>query len=297
MAARTTRLRIALFMLSLMLVSGCRLAPTPERRGLPAEPAPAPAEPAPAAPGGSAVPSGQAAAATPDLAGGPEDGGRPHFEPPTPPKTAYMRGDPRHRTIALTFDDGPDTVYTPRILDVLKQNGAHATFYLVGSRARAHPDLVRRIIREGHEIGNHTLNHANLSKLSPEQVRREMAEANRILEALAGKPVTTFRPPYGNATAAVESQARALGYRLVLWDIDSLDWKKGVTARGVLDNVLPSARNGGIVLQHSAGGKGEDLSNTVEALPLLIKTLRGQGYRLVTISEMLKTGNPKPGTW
>lgn len=264
-------------------------APAPQ-----AEPAPAPAPPAPAPAPGAPAP---APGADPDLAGGPEDGTRPHYDPERPPAGAYLRGDRRYRLVALTFDDGPDSVYTPRVLDALKRYGAKATFYLVGKRAAARPDLVARMIAEGHEIGNHSWDHAQLTKLSPARVHAELADTHKLLRRLSGKPVRTFRPPYGALNAVVMKEARALGYKTVLWNVDSLDWKATVTRDDVLENVLPRVKPGAIILQHSAGGKGEDLTNTVEALPLMIKTLRGQGYRLVTISEMLATGHVVPGVW
>lgn len=288
---------VVLALICVLGASGCRMA-GPQRRPEPA-PVPAPSGPVPGVP--APAPGAPAPAppdpGVPDLEGGPEDGQRPHFDPPKPPPGAYLRGDRRHRLVALTFDDGPDSLYTPQVLNVLKKNGAKATFYLVGKRAAARPDLVKRIVAEGHEIGNHTWNHPSLTKISPARMHKELADTHQLLRRVSGKPVRTFRPPYGALNPAVLKQAGALGYKTVLWNVDSLDWKKGKTRDDVVHNVTPSVRNGSIILQHSAGGKGEDLSNTVQALPLIIKTLRGQGYRLVTVSEMLATGKVVAGQW
>lgn len=237
-----------------------------------------------------------AAGLTPQLAGGPEDGNRPHYDPPKPPEFAYMRGDRRYRNVSLTFDDGPDPVFTPRILDVLSQHGVRATFFLIGTRVKAHPQVVRRIVREGHDLGNHSWDHAYLPKLKPPALTHNLKQADAQIRQAAGQRITLFRPPYGSVTADVGTITREMGYRTVLWNVDSLDWKK-ISHDEVAQNVLPNVRNGSIVLFHSAGGKGEDLTNTVRALPLIIRTLRGQGYKFVTVTEMLKTGNPRPGVW
>lgn len=271
---------LALALVCLLGASGCRLAGPLRSPG----PAPGPAATAPD-PG------------VPDLAGGPEATGRPHLDPPQPPAGVYLRGDRRYRLVALTFDDGPDGVFTPQVLDVLKRHGVRATFFLVGKRAAARPDLVRRMVAEGHEIGNHSWDHAELTRMDSRRVHAELAETHQLLRRLSGRPVRLLRPPYGAVNATVLKEAGALGYRTVLWNVDSLDWRPDVDRDGVLHNVLPNVRNGSIVLQHAAGGKGEDLSNTVAALPLLIRTLRGQGYRLVTLSELLNTGRVVPGEW
>lgn len=310
-------LLITWLMVALFLVSGCR-AGTPQPRPAPQSPAapqapanqPPPAgqpgsaglagQPGPAGPPGPAGASAPGVARpsdVPDLAHGPEDGTRPHEDPETPPANAYMRGDPRQRLVALTFDDGPDGVFTPRILDVLRQNHAPATFFVVGNRVTAHPDIVRRMVAEGHELGNHSFNHPMLSKLTPAQITNELNTTNDAVRRITGSPMHVVRPPYGEVQPVVTDTATGLGYRVVLWDIDSLDWKHGQTTHGVLANTVPNFRNGAIILHHSAGGHGEDLTDTIEALPTEIRTLRSQGYRIVTVSELLRTGNVRPGVW
>ncbi len=224
---------------------------------------------------------------TPELAGGPESGQRPVYYLASPPPAEVVRaGNPGVKWVALTFDDGPDTHFTPMVLDVLKRHGVKATFYLTGHRAEAHPEVVRRIAREGHEVGNHTYNHPNLVKLPPWKVREQMARTHQILRRITLKPVRTFRPPYGAFNPQIMVDARALGYRTIHWSVDSLDWKS-LPRDQVLANILPNVRPGSIILQHSAGGIGEDLTGTVQALAPLIRTLSQRGYRFVTISEML----------
>lgn len=278
-----------------LALAACLPRAQPRRETPP--PAPAPPEPAPPAPSESAGMPPAAADPTPELEGGPEDGGRPHEDPAQPPAGVYLRGDRRYPLVALTFDDGPDRTFTPRVLDVLRRERAPATFFLVGTRAEKNPDVVRRIVREGHEVGNHSYSHANLARLAPQQIDRQLRRADRVLTGLTGRKVRVFRPPYGEVTPAVTRVAGALGYRTVLWNVDSLDWKRTTTAQDVVNNVVPRVRRGSIILHHSAGGKGEDLTNTVQALPQIIRTLRARGYRLVTVSELLATGRPVPGQW
>lgn len=279
---------LALLLASLTLVGGCLPRVLPRRGQPPA---------APQAPPPAPAPGPQATDATPELEGGPEDGGRPHEDPAQPPPGVFLSGDKRYRLVALTFDDGPDQTFTPRILDVLRAQRVPATFFVVGTRARANPGVVRRMVREGHEIGNHSYQHVNLARVTPAAVDWQLRQGDRVLRGISGRPVRVFRPPYGEVTPDVTRTARALGYKVVLWNVDSLDWKRGTTAEAVVGNVVPRARPGAIILHHSAGGKGEDLTNTVQALPVIVSSLRRQGYRFVTVSQLLATGRPVPGQW
>lgn len=276
---------------------GCR-APAPMKRLAP-EPKPLSPGAQPAAPAtpGTVLGPQNSAMGLPDLAGGPEHATRPHEDPPVLPPDVYMRGDPRFRQMALTFDDGPDDRFTPMVLDILKMEDVRATFFLVGERAARRQALVRRILAEGHDIGNHTMTHPLLTRVSPVRLRAELEATDHLLRSLARRHIRLFRPPYGAFNRAIIDQAQAAGYRVILWDIDSLDWKRGVTREMVINNVLAAARPGAIVLEHAGGGIGEDLTDTVRALPVIIRTLKAHGYRLVTISELLATGDPRPGVW
>lgn len=242
-----------------------------------------------------ATPRRVAAILIPDLEGGPERTGRPHEEPQPPPPNAFLSGDPKQKLVALTFDDGPDDNFTPKVLDVLKRHNVKATFFLVGQRAQVLPDLVKRMAREGHEVGNHTWSHLKMSDATPAAIRDQIRRTDQALRRLSGQRITLFRPPYGELDPKIMQEADNLKLKTVLWNVDSLDWKQDVNTEGVVRNVLGNARPGMIVLHHSAGGKGEDLTNTVEALPQIIQTLRSQGYRFVTVSELLATGNVVPG--
>jgi len=232
-------------------------------------------------------------AETPELAGGDEQRVRePH--PVTLadlhrkyPRTFKLSGLPTQRQVALTFDDGPDAVYTPQVLDMLKKYNVKATFFLIGNRAQKHPEIVKRMVREGHEIGNHTYTHPNLPKILPEHFQWQIKEADNIISRQIGYHPRFFRPPYG---AINEEQIKWLAsqkYTVVNWNVDSLDWK-GLSADKVADNILSNIHFGAIILQHSAGGKGEDLTGTIKALPKIITKLRADKVSFVTVSGLLK---------
>ncbi|MBO8170514.1 MAG: polysaccharide deacetylase family protein [Bacillaceae bacterium] len=229
---------------------------------------------------------------TPDLAGGKEK----EVREPHPlsladlrqkyPSTFVLNGPSNKRQVALTFDDGPDLEYTPQILDVLKQYNVKATFFVVGNRAEAHPEIVRRMHREGHEIANHTYSHPHLIKVDDVTFQREVRQTDGILRPLIGYSPKLFRPPYGDVTEDQIKWLSSQNYTIVNWNVDSLDWK-GLSQDQVSVNVLSHVFPGSIILQHSAGGKGEDLSGTVKALPEIIQKLRADGVQFVTTSELL----------
>lgn len=202
------------------------------------------------------------------------------------PSIFILSGPPSKRQVALTFDDGPDTVFTPQILDVLKRHNVKATFFVVGNRAEAHPELVKRMAREGHVIGNHSYNHPNLPKMSDENFHYQIQHTEDILHRLIGYYPKLVRPPYG---AINESQILWLAgqnFKVINWNVDSLDWK-GLKADQVSSNVLSHVHPGSIILQHCAGGHGEDLSGTIQALPRIIQKLRDDGVEFVTVPELL----------
>ncbi|OJF16545.1 MAG: chitooligosaccharide deacetylase [Bacillaceae bacterium G1] len=203
------------------------------------------------------------------------------------PNVFVLNAPSSKRQVALTFDDAPDDTFTPQILDVLQREGVKATFFVVGNRAEAHPDIMERIVREGHAVGNHSYNHANLPKLTDEQFREQIRKTDEIIRRFTGYTPRMVRPPYGEIS---EEQIKWLASQhktVVNWNVDSLDWK-GLTAEQVATNVLGHVHPGSIVLMHSGGGIGEDLSGTVNALPLIIRTLREAGIEMVTVPELLE---------
>lgn len=202
------------------------------------------------------------------------------------PDTFRTRG-PRVKEIALTFDDVPDPRFTPQILDILKQKNVHATFFVVGSRARKHPGLVKRMQSEGHAIGNHSYNHALFGKLSLPEFTSQIERTNQVISSITGIRPRLIRPPYGDINEEQLKWARQHNYKVVNWNVDSLDWK-GLGKEEVKRNILSASGPGAIVLQHAGGGTGSDLSGTIEALPEVIDELRAKGYSFVTLPEMLQ---------
>lgn len=180
---------------------------------------------------------------------------------------------PKARTIALTFDDGPDPVWTPKILDLLRAQKVHATFFVVGTAVAAHPDLARRIVAEGHQIAVHSFTHANLSTASSWRRSLELKQSQLILAGATGVSTTLLRPPYSSEPSALTDrdwkalqETREAGYLAVLTSQDSEDWRKPGTAQ-VIANSMPRSTAGQVLLMHDAGG---DRSQTVEALSKLL---------------------------
>ncbi|HSB94916.1 MAG TPA: polysaccharide deacetylase family protein, partial [Spongiibacteraceae bacterium] len=197
--------------------------------------------------------------------------------------------------IALTFDDGPDPIWTPQILDILKQKNVRATFFIIGENGESYPNLLQRVYAEGHDVGNHTFTHPNLGESPHELTEIELNATQRLFEAVTGHSMRFVRPPYfGDAepTTADElipvERAQAMGYITVGLRVDPDDWQRPPAAtivQRVLEQIAdknPETR-GQIVLLHDAGG---DRAQTVAALPLLIDELRARGYELVPVSAL-----------
>ena len=206
--------------------------------------------------------------------------------------TLYHQGAGGEHQVAITFDDGPDPQWTPKILDILKAANVKAAFFLVGVNAEHYPNLVRRIVNEGHEIGNHTYYHPNLALCWPEHVRLELNATQLLLEAITGRATTLFRPPYAADTSPSQLSeliplqiAQDLNYLVVLESIDPQDWAKP-GAEIILRRVKQQRRDGSIILLHDAGG---NRSQTVEALPRILEWLHTRGDTVVPLSTLLGT--------
>ena len=212
-----------------------------------------------------------------------------------PRRMLFAGVETRQGLIALTFDDGPDPVWTPRILDILKREHVLATFFIIGESGQSNPSLVRRIVDEGHDLGNHTFTHPNLGQIPGKITDLELNATQRLIESLTGRSTTLFRAPYfGDAEPTtpdeVEPAARAgrLGYLTVGLHIDPDDWEQPGTD-AILRRTIEGAtsadpdQKGNVVLLHDGGG---DRSQTVEALPRIINELRARGFRFVAVSEL-----------
>lgn len=185
--------------------------------------------------------------------------------------------------IALTFDDGPSTVFTGQILDVLRRYGAVATFFCIGLNAHAFPELLERIAAAGHEIGNHTWSHPYLPDLSRSEVNAQLERTNDAIASVTGQVPPLVRPPYGGRSAELLRWLAQAGMTTVLWNADTSDWAR--PGQDVIEAaVAGQAAPGSIVLFHDGGG---DRSQTVAALPGIMERLCGQGYRFVPVSRFL----------
>ncbi len=212
--------------------------------------------------------------------------------------TSYVvqRTGDRPGLLALTFDDGPDPRWTPAILDILKREQVPATFFIVGKNGQAYPDLMRRIVNDGHELGNHTFTHPNLGELPLRLTELELNATQRLIESETGRSSVLFRPPYfGDAEADKPQEvepaivAQNLGYVMVGVRIDPNDWQLPVTADQIVTRTIDRAidsdpeTRGEVILLHDSGG---DRSATVEALPRLIHELKARGFRFVSVSDL-----------
>ncbi|MEU8658865.1 bifunctional polysaccharide deacetylase/glycosyltransferase family 2 protein [Actinoplanes philippinensis] len=197
------------------------------------------------------------------------------------------------RTIALTFDDGPDPQWTPKVLDVLRRHDAHATFFVVGSQVARNPELTERIVDDGNELGLHTFTHPNMQRLAPWRRELELSQTRTAIARATGVSTHLARFPYSSKNAAIDEanwklikEAGALGYLVVVNDTDSNDWQRPGPDRIVAD-ATPAGDQSAVILFHDAGG---DRSQTVAALDRFIPRMKARGYRFTTVTEGLNLG-------
>lgn len=181
------------------------------------------------------------------------------------------------RKIALTFDDGPHPVYTPMLLEGLKQRGVKATFFLMGSAVEKYPDIVKEIADDGHLIGNHTFHHVGLENADKALIESEVVSANELIEKVSGERPQFIRPPFGQCDEGIETDT---GMICVLWSIDPQDWCTKDASK-VVKRVLANARDNGIILMH------DQYKTSVMAAFTIIDELQKQGYEFVTVDEIL----------
>ncbi len=200
-------------------------------------------------------------------------------------------GEGQGKQLVLTFDDGPDPEWTPKILDVLKSKKAPATFFVIGLNAESFPELVSREYREGHLVGNHTYTHPNIATTGAERTRLELNLTQRVIEFATGHSTTLFRPPYNadnEPTTGAEVdpiwRAQQLGYTMIGERIDPQDWQPGTKAAAIVQDVIGDKDTGHVILLHDGGG---DRQATLDALPQIIDRLRGQGYQFVGLDTFM----------
>ncbi|PKQ16784.1 MAG: hypothetical protein CVT67_03160 [Actinobacteria bacterium HGW-Actinobacteria-7] len=201
-----------------------------------------------------------------------------------PNDAVVQRFHPRAGTkvVALTFDDGPWPKSTEAILDVLKREQVPGTFFMLGVRVKKAPAVARRVVAEGHQVANHTLGHRLLTKEKPKEIKHQIRGGAAAIKKYTGVSTRWLRPPYGGMNAKSWKVARVEKVHVVIWDVDSKDWTKP-GAQKIASNVVRHAKPGSIILMHDGGG---DRSQTVKALPTIIKKLRAKGYLFVTVEEL-----------
>jgi len=219
------------------------------------------------------------------------------------PSVAYFtRGNAEHRDVCLTFDDGPHVKGAPLIMDILKKEGIHGTFFVVGIRVREHPELVKRMIDEGHEVGNHTQDHIRLDTLPLQNVKAEIRNCEINVERAAGRRTALFRAPGTRVTHDIMLMVKSMGYTTVGWNVGAHDFippttrqltpemiaEMNTTPKQVADRVIENTKPGVIILLH-------DSPVTAAALPTIIQKLRAEGYAFKTVTQMLAE-LPKPVT-
>lgn len=187
------------------------------------------------------------------------------------------------KKIALTFDDGPHPVKTPRILALLEKHGVRATFFVVGSNAEYFPEIVKKEAENGHELANHSQTHAKLSVLTEAEVKAEIEKADAAIKKAAGITPRLFRPPEGAYSKDIVSIASSYGKETVLWTVDTLDWAKS-SCEKIVENVKANVTSGSIILFHDCTRDG---THTEDALEILLPYLKAQGYEFVTVSELI----------
>jgi peptidoglycan/xylan/chitin deacetylase (PgdA/CDA1 family) len=205
-------------------------------------------------------------------------------------KNTFYSGSSKEKLVALTFDDGPSLIWTPQILDALKKANIKATFFMLGDHVKKYPEVARRVANEGHEIGNHTYDHHVLFYYKPEELAKEIKDAEVAIREVTGRTTRYFRPPKAWLTEAEKKQINRLGYKIVLWSLNSKDWvtfDDKYIVRYLVRNILP----GEIILFHDSGSvfgkEGGNRSETIKTIPILVNKLREKGYKFVTVSEIL----------
>jgi len=202
---------------------------------------------------------------------------------PTSEITPIYRGCPEKKQISLTINVDWGEEYIPELLNILDQHEVKVTFFLTGRWTGKFPNLAADMANRGHEIGNHGFSHSSPNHMSLEQNKEEIVKAGQIIRSATGRQTVLFAPPSGERKDHVLKAAQELGYKTVLWSIDTIDWKKPSTET-IINRVMTKAHNGGIVLMHPT-------KPTLEALPALITQLKQQGYSFVTVSENISDSN------
>jgi peptidoglycan/xylan/chitin deacetylase (PgdA/CDA1 family) len=198
------------------------------------------------------------------------------------PGKVWINGHLQRKAVALTFDDGPESVVTPQVLDILARYQLKATFFFVGFMLRKHAAVVKRTYHEGHLILNHSYDHPSFDALSNAQIQSQLRRTEDLLFKLIGKRPALFRPPAGVIDNRIQAEIDAAGYQTILWSYDPFDWA-GLPVDTLVQRVVSQARNGEIILLHSR----LHTDSTAVALPRIIEGLQARGFELLRLDELI----------
>lgn len=196
-------------------------------------------------------------------------------------------GNNEEKVIALTFDDGPDRDFTPQVLDILKKNDVKATFFVVGESVEWNPEILKRQYNEGHEIGNHTFTHINVSKKGYDEIYKEINDTQQAIKKIIGEEPKLFRPPYRALSEDMCNIVKEKDMNVVLWsNLDPRDWSNpGVDY--IVNTITSKVQNGTIILLHDYNNLRNKKTQTIQALEIVIPKLKDMGYKFVTVSELI----------
>ncbi|MBM7652511.1 polysaccharide deacetylase family protein [Neobacillus cucumis] len=201
------------------------------------------------------------------------------------PNEVFVNG-PDKKRVALTFDDGPDRINTPKIIDALKKENVKGTFFFIGQKVQQNPDIVKAAYDNGNVIGSHSFYHHELTKEKDADLRQDLLKSSEAIRAVIGKAPALLRPPYGDVDEKVISSAKEQQSKIIIWSIDTLDWSQKEQAN-IQKNVMDNVRNGDIILMHS----DDDKTETAKAVPTIIEGLKARGFEIVDVATLLNT-NP-----
>jgi peptidoglycan/xylan/chitin deacetylase (PgdA/CDA1 family) len=203
--------------------------------------------------------------------------------------TIYQ-GNANDKKVAITFDDGPSPVWTPRILDALRESGVKATFFMLGQHVHKYPHIARRVAAEGHTIGNHGYAHSVMLYYTVSEIEEEIQYTQQVIRQVTGVTTRYFRPPKAWLRRVIKKTIQAMGYEIVLWSLNSKDWVTFHHQR-MVRYLVSQVKNGDILLFHDSGHvfrrEGGDRTQTVAAIPLLVAELKARGFAFVTVDELL----------
>ncbi len=194
------------------------------------------------------------------------------------------------KRIALTFDDGPSPFWTPLILDELKKANVKATFFMIGHHVKKYPDVARRVAQEGHGIANHGYAHSVVLYYTPAEIEEEIKYTELVIQEITGQITKYFRPPKAWLQEDIKQKIKSMGYKVVLWSLNSKDWVR-FNHKYIVKYLVHHIRNGDILLFHDSGDvfktEGGNRRQTVLAIPLLVKLLQEKGYQFVSLEDLL----------